>query len=152
MQVFYLDNLNFGKLTTSKKIFPRVLEYPYDLLKTLEKEDRQHIGQTGLVEYGRHEVIILIVRTGVVFSIDFYYNEVLQFLFHKKQLMRDEEVIYSRNKVFRGKDTSGLEKVCARRRHISHECKYQYNFNGCPVWLTNYRGKDQVIVHALRQR
>lgn len=56
MQVFYLDNMNFGNLTPSKKVLPRILDYPYRILKILEKEDKYQMSATGVAEYGMHEV------------------------------------------------------------------------------------------------
>ena len=51
VQVFYIDNIDFGDLTPSKKMLPRFLDFPYRLLKTLEKEDRQHVAATLMAEY-----------------------------------------------------------------------------------------------------
>lgn len=56
MQVFYLDNMNFGNLIPPKILLPHVLDYPSRILKILEKEDKYQLSATGLAEYGMHEV------------------------------------------------------------------------------------------------
>lgn len=57
MQVFYLDNINFGKKTTCKKNATTCsrLSIPSNQ-GTREREDKDHINKAGWSEYGKNEV------------------------------------------------------------------------------------------------
>lgn len=61
--MFYLDNIDFGILTTTKNLLPRILEYPDRLIKLLEKEDKCQINEKGMAIYGKNEVRIKISKT-----------------------------------------------------------------------------------------
>ncbi|CAL5015641.1 unnamed protein product [Urochloa decumbens] len=54
--VFYLDNVDFGTMNSSHNLLPRIVDYPYALVKLLVRNDQQPKMEPHTTEYGRNKL------------------------------------------------------------------------------------------------
>ncbi|CAN6205475.1 unnamed protein product [Urochloa humidicola] len=54
--VYYLDNVDFGFMYSPSKMLPRIVDYPYAIVKRLVQDDSFSNNSTGMKEYGRNKL------------------------------------------------------------------------------------------------
>jgi hypothetical protein len=71
MQVFYLDNVNFGAMAANQTLLPCTVDYPYGLVKKLARDDKVKTTGARMTLYGCNKVG---VKTSSVLNLESCYE------------------------------------------------------------------------------
>lgn len=109
--------MNFGYLTPSKNMLPRVKDYPNRVIKTLEKEDRDYVTQGGMVVYGRNEVRkYKSLERSIIIKEFRVHNKLFTLFDPRMQLLREDNLPYANKGKFREKEKTNNDKVRSCQR------------------------------------
>lgn len=56
MQIYYIDNIDFGKKNCPHQMLPRVMDFPYRTVQDLVGDDKTITGAAGGTLFGQNKV------------------------------------------------------------------------------------------------
>lgn len=56
MQVYYIDNVDFGPNNYTHDVLPRVVDFPYRIVQDLVGDDKYRSGVAGARSFGENKV------------------------------------------------------------------------------------------------